>query len=366
MKKIDWHFERKALATHYLKTVYQGAINRIALLDVRRTGKTSFLLKDLYPVALENGFVPVYINLWTESENPATLIVSSIEQTLRAYKDKSSNTLKDIANTQIKKVEVGNSLLGKVAMEFDAKRAVEASQSDLLAINSALAELVKHCGDKVLIIIDEIQHLATSDKFDATQRALRTALDTFSDVCVVYSGSSRSGIDAMFSDKDKAFFNSAFLIDFPRLDREFVARCQQILKQDFSLNYNINELNDCYNSFDQSPFWFIQLVNYLLVNQASLKDGLLFVEAAIIQDGGFERLKTRVKPLDKQVLHALLANNSQMYSEQTLKSFSKKVGKKVTPSSVQASIRKLKTMGVISQYSDRYYAELPGFIKYLG
>ncbi|MFT4926901.1 MAG: hypothetical protein ACI8WB_003001, partial [Phenylobacterium sp.] len=242
MKKLNWHFGRTELALKYLKIVYQGAINRIALLDVRRTGKKSFLLKDFFPTALDQGFTPIYINLWSDPDNPALTILSAIEKTLAALETNPKSVLKDIASTEVKKVEVGSSLFGKMALEFSDKKAAAASDSELIQISEVLARLAVKCGDKAILIIDEVQHLATSHKFDTIQRALRTALDTHSTINLVYSGSSRSGIDAMFSDKDKAFFNSAFMIDFPRLDRAFVAHCRDTLQQYFDLDYNVNEL----------------------------------------------------------------------------------------------------------------------------
>jgi hypothetical protein len=110
MKKVNWHFQRKALAESYLQTLYQGAVSRIALLDVRRTGKTTFLLKDLFPIALENGFVPIYINLWSEPDNPTLAITQNLNHALLVLDDKVTSKLREVANTEIKKLEVGNNV----------------------------------------------------------------------------------------------------------------------------------------------------------------------------------------------------------------------------------------------------------------
>jgi len=179
MKKIDWHYHRQALAHSYLKNVYQGSVGRIALLDVRRTGKTSFLLNDFFPEAINNGFIPIYVNLWLEPENPALAIISAIEKTLNVLKDSARSKLKSIANTEIKKIEVGNTLIGRIGVEFTKKNAVHPTQSQLLAINTGFANLAKQGDGKVVLIIDEIQHLATHKHFDNIQRSLRTALDTY-------------------------------------------------------------------------------------------------------------------------------------------------------------------------------------------
>lgn len=365
MKKVNWHFQRRALAESYLKTVYQGAMNRIALLDIRRTGKTTFLLKDLFPIALDNGFVPVYINLWAEPENPAMAITQALNNTLSALNHSLKGKLSEIASTEIRKLEVGNNVFGKATVEFSDKNAHKPSESELYKITQLLEVLFDKCADKGLIIIDEIQHLASSEKFLPVQHALRTALDTYSDICVVFAGSSRSGVNAMFSDKDKPFYDSAFMIDFPRLGQEFVEHCCDTLGQNFSLNYDPVAVNAFYEEIDKSPFWMMKLTTYLMANQASLQEGTDYINALMVQDGDFANLKKRLKALDMAILHLIRQGCSALYSHKNIEYLGKEAGKKVTASSIQTSVKKLKNMGVISQYGDKYYMESPGFIRYL-
>ena len=365
MKKLNWHFERKSLAEDYLKIVYQGAINRIALLDVRRTGKTSFLLKDFFPVALKHKFVPIYINLWLDPVNPSTAIISSIRSTLDALDETSSVKLKNLAATNIRKIEVGNSLIGKLGVEFADSEVKTVNSSDLLEINTLIEKLVNKCGDKAILIIDEIQHLSSSAKFDSIQRSLRTALDTHNELNVIYSGSSRSGIDAMFADKDKAFFNSAMMIDLPRLGDEFVAHCREILKENFDLSYNTSDLIDFYHSVDRSPYWMMQLSNYLLAYKVNLAEAIAFISDLIIADGGFERMSQSLNKTDKAVLHFVLNNKDRIYTEVSMNKLSVLTNVKITPSKIQTSIIKLKSKGVISQCGKVFYMEMHGFLQYL-
>ncbi|WP_440056691.1 hypothetical protein ACSLBF_17575 (plasmid) [Pseudoalteromonas sp. T1lg65] len=365
MKKINWHFQRQALAESYLQTVYQGAISRIALLDVRRTGKTTFLLKDLYPIAIENGFIPVYINLWGEPDNPTLAITQALNNTLIALNETVKGKLTELAKSEIKKLEVGNNVFGKATIEFSDKNALKPSESDLFKIGQFIEALFNKCGDKIVIIIDEIQHLASSEKFLPVQHALRTALDTYSDISVIFAGSSRSGVNAMFSDKDKPFYDSAFMIDFPRLGEEFVRHCNDTLKKHFGLEYDVLAVNEFYEEIDRSPFWMMKLVTYLMANQASLKDGTDYIKALMVQDGDFENLKKRLREVDVEVLKQIKKGNNALYSNKTVEAISQEVETDVTPSVIQTSVKKLKTMAVISQYGDKYYIESPGFIRYL-
>jgi hypothetical protein len=365
MKKVNWHFQRKALAESYLQTLYQGAVSRIALLDVRRTGKTTFLLKDLFPIALENGFVPIYINLWSEPDNPTLAITQNLNHALLVLDDKVTSKLREVANTEIKKLEVGNNVFGKATIEFSDKRSHQPSQSELYKIGQLVATLFEKCGDKSVIIIDEIQHLSSSEKFLPIQHALRTALDTFSDISVVFAGSSRSGIKAMFSDKDKPFYDSAFILNFPRLGEEFVAHCCHRLSDHFGLCYDLNEMSLFYEKMDKSPFWMMKLVTYLMAHQVGLEEGSEYIHSLMIQDGDFANLKKRLKILDQAILSLIQQGETTLFSNGTVAKLTKQVGMKVSTSAIQTSIKKLKNMEVISQYGSHYYIELPGFINYL-
>ena len=169
----------------------------------------------------------------------------------------------------------------------------------------------------------------------------------------------------MFGDKDKAFFNSAFMIDFPRLDRPFVVHCRDILREAFELNYDLDALHQYYLEMDRSPFWMIQLVNYLMVHHASLEDGMAFVRAAIIEDGHFKQKARALNKADTAVLFHIVEEGEGLYTQNTLDKLAKAAKRKVSKSVVQGSVRKLITHQIISFYNGRYYLELPGFVQYL-
>ena len=121
---------------------------------------------------------------------------------------------------------------------------------------------------KPLLIIDEIQHLAQSDHFYPRQGALRTAFDLHGDrLPVVYAGSSRSGIQAMFADDKMPFYNSAYMADFPTMGIELVRHCCNILKDRFGLSYDRQEVADIFaRCFDHSPFWLSELIQQLVMH----------------------------------------------------------------------------------------------------
>lgn len=365
MSRIDWHYPRRDLAKRYLTGVTQGMMNRIALLGVRRVGKTEFLLRDLCPLALEEGYLPVYINLWASPEYPHETVIAALQTALTGRKDK--RRIRDALSNEVKKLEVGNSLIGKLGFEFEG--AVATIEPGVLTrIGQLVQQLVDTPNVKPLLIIDEIQHLAQNDHFYPLQGALRTAFDLHGDrLPVVYAGSSRSGIQAMFADDKMPFYNSAYMTDFPTMGIEFVRHCCEILKDRFGLSYDVQEVADIFvRCFDSSPFWLSKLIQHLVMHQCSVQAAAELVQEQIVLDGGFEALSKKLNSTDRAVLILIKEECRQLYAESTLQTIKERFGLNVKDSGITAALNKLKRHGLISQMGrSNYLIENAGFIEYL-
>lgn len=365
MAKPDWHYPRPQLAEHYLQSVKLGMMNRIALHGVRRVGKTEFLLRDLSPLALEKGYLPIYVNLWATPECPQQTFIAALQKAISNIDNKGA--VKSFLSAEVKKMEIGNNLLGKMGLEFGEK--VEAVEpSELLLIAELLEKIVKGQKRKVLLIIDEIQHLAQNDTFLPLQGALRTAFDSLSDeLPIIYAGSSRSGIQAMFSDNKMPFYNSAFLVEFPLLDEAFVDHCLTQMNTHFNRSYQRDGVVRIFKErFDSSPFWFSKLIQHLIMYNSSLEEANTVVCEQIILDGGFEKLARSLKPLDKALLITIGEGDFQPYAEQTRTMLQEKYALTVKPASITAALNKLQRRQVLSQLGrSEYIIENAGFVDYL-
>jgi hypothetical protein len=82
MKKVNWHFSRTDLALKYLKIVYQGAINRIA--RCTQDWQNIIFTKKFLSDSIRARFIPIYINLWSDPDNPALTILSAFRPRLCA------------------------------------------------------------------------------------------------------------------------------------------------------------------------------------------------------------------------------------------------------------------------------------------
>jgi hypothetical protein len=365
MAKPNWHYHRDKLARHYLQSVELGMMNRMALLGVRRVGKTAFLLQDLCPIAIEQGYLPIYVNLWASRERPHETFLHVLQTTLANITNKGA--LASMLGAEVKKLEVGNSFLGKMGLEF-GQQVPLIGHEDLILIAQLLEKLVETKGCKPLLIIDEIQHLAQSPAFLPLQSALRTSFDTLSDrLPIIYAGSSRSGIQAMFSDNKMPFYNSAFMVEFPVLDKAFVHHCHALMVEYFDLDVDVKALEVVHTqTFDYSPFWFSKLVQHLIMNKCSVAQATEIVCAQIILDGGFEPLSRSLKPIDKAVLITIKEGKGKLYADETLQMICQRFSLMIKPSGMTAALKKLQRRQLISQVGrSDYIVENAGFVDYL-
>lgn len=178
--------------------------------------------------------------------------------------------VKSVLSSEITKLSV----LG-VSAEFARLDPVIASD-DLVMIGNQLRLFLEVAKNKrVILVIDEIQHLITAKEFEPLQYMLRSILDELNeDIGVLYTGSSRKGLEAMFNNKDMPFYNSANQVAFPTLDRGYVDHVKNILEQHFSLNYCADDLFDFFKEVNFSAFGFDRLARHLPLEQGTLEEGI--------------------------------------------------------------------------------------------
>lgn len=196
-----WYFERTELAEKYLKVLNVGISSNLAIVGPRRKGKTLFVLNDISNLARKENYIPVYASLWQNINAPHEGLLLALEEALEALDKKIS--FSRILNTKIKKTSLGNDLIGKVEVEF-ADKPKNPDSKDLILLDQLLTKLQKKAKNKaVLLLIDEIQHLATSSHFDPLTHALRTMLDKRSGkVKTIFTGSSRHYMNLLFNPKN--------------------------------------------------------------------------------------------------------------------------------------------------------------------
>jgi len=329
-----WHFSRAALADAYLKQLEAG-LNSIAIFAERRKGKTEFLLEDLEPAAKERGLRTVYINFWARKSDPVYCIAQGVRRAL----DTSSSRLlrrwkKEFSVT-----------LGAI----QAKASIDPIKSPEFAMD-ALEMLIDGDG-AVLIMFDEIQHLATSSEFEELIASLRTFLDSNRKRArAVFTGSSQDRLNQIFRRQNAAFYRGASLVDFPDMEEDFLVFLLQNFKELTGRNLPLEGMVDVFSEYNHSPFMAVDLL------QTMMREGIYDFDRGLafylVNNNPFEEwsdLWGSLKMIDRVVLSEVIAKSRPLYQTETYKLISNILGvEKVGRGVIQASINRLRGLGILN------------------
>ncbi len=356
---ISWHYNRPSLAKNITQQLTSGLFNRIAYLGQRRIGKTMFLLKDLTPSLVKANCLPVYISMWSNKNAPQKEIINKLQISLKQIGKKSA--IQSVLTAEITKVKA----LG-ITAEFGTLDPVVAADDELILIGNLLRRLVEESANKrVILLIDEIQHLITAKEFSPLQYMLRTILDELNEsIGVLYTGSSRSGIEAMFNNKDMPFFNSANQVAFPHLGDNYVAHINAMLKKHFNLSYSTKELIKYFNSINQSAFWFDRLAQYLALNQTSLQEACKTINAMMQLESQYDSTVDALTKIQQGVL-VRVADNLSRYDENAMVLYKKLGVKNPNRSQIQSAYKSLQSKRLITKVAKTIFIEESGIAQFI-
>lgn len=174
---------------------------------------------DLAPAAARRRYLVLYVSLWGDVNAPHHALLDALETGLDAH-SKNRSAVRKLMDAAVKKVRVDSSFGVGAEVEF-ADAPTAPSKSELADVQRLLKSLAEQRPGKVLLLLDEVQHLTTHARFEPLQYALRTALDTLrGQINVVFTGSSRLGMRRMFGDNKAPFYHFAEQLPFPDLEKD--------------------------------------------------------------------------------------------------------------------------------------------------
>ncbi len=360
----NWHFPRPQLAQHYLDILALGISSNLAIIAPRRKGKTLFVLQDISPLAEKNKYLPVYASLWQNINAPHEGLILAIEDAIEALDKRAP--ISRLLKAKIKRTTVSNELLGKMEVEF-ADKATKVTSKELLLLEKRLEELQKKAGKKtVLLLIDEVQHLATSSLFDPLTHALRTMLDKRQGcVKTIFTGSSRHYMNLLFNESQSPFYHFVETVPFPDLGEEFINFLITRLDQEHSISISQKSLGQAFNAIDQSPYWMMKLVAHMLTFGSDIDSAQEYILELLEAAEGFEDIAKRMKAIDK-IVYLALSDSKNPFSKKLLSKIDKETSVKGIPSNIQRAIKRLAQQNLISQMDKgTYHIEKPGLKRYL-
>lgn len=180
----------------------------VFLSGLRRTGKTTFVLRDLVPALEDRGVIVVYVDLWSDARaTPASLVLNAVRATLRELQSQASASA------------------DAVGFGFDVEGVGEATGTTLA---TAFKAVVDRTHTDVVLIVDEVQHALTSEDGQHLLFALKAARDavnltpgTRGHFIFVGIGSHRANVAELSASRQQAFAGAA-TIDYPLLGEDYV------------------------------------------------------------------------------------------------------------------------------------------------
>lgn len=224
---MSQYFPRPALAAQIAKQLIrpdvlnEGLRSGLFISGQRRTGKTTFLLRDLIPALEQEGALVIYVDLWTDTKaNPAQLVRSAIAKALEELQTPGSTMLAKLA--RVSGVDVG-ALGFKFGFKLD-----KIGEPDGASLAQVITELVDQASRDVVLVVDEVQQAITTEEGNQLLLGLKAARDAINPrpgtpghFIFLGTGSHRAMVSELTARRTQAF-NGATSIPYPVLDADYV------------------------------------------------------------------------------------------------------------------------------------------------
>lgn len=354
-----FHHAREDLAASIVKQLTPdpifGALSGLHLAAPRRTGKSTFLRRDLVPAVLEADKFPIVVDLWEDrSRDPSDILRRRIGQVLDDLK---STVGKALDRSRLRRVS---------ALGFSVGLA------DLKPFSGTIPEGLERIGAGVgrdlVLVVDEAQQALVSEGGMNAMFALKAARDAMNQrqdgprLFLVMTGSHRSKLAELVLGARAPFYGGA-VQDFPVLGEDFVraliARIGEARKVKISLEDGIAAFDILMNR----PEAFMQALRDEIF-EAALSGAAINLtrRAEGVQSALWTSLEAELEGLSRvqrALMEALLEHGEGFspFSAQALEDVARRTGGSgVTKSTVQHAMRVLVEKELVWQPGAGRYA----------
>lgn len=338
---INWHYPRPDLTARVINTFDTGVSNTLTLFAPRRMGKTEFVLYDLIPEAAKRGYLPVYASFWDNKDNPTSALLQAINSALseRSWWKRATSRIGGAQasfRTGVDGFEAG--------LAVTESHPVAPDSASLEELRKKFAELLKK-NDRILLCLDEAQHLATSQAFENLVFFLRTLLDQNREkICVMYTGSSRDGLRKLFSRRKAALFQSSSQIDLPNLGSGFIEHMRDCYKNASGRDFSFSEAQRAFSLLHYVPREFRSVIEKMILTGT---DDILN-EAALanddqMEDNGYQAMWKSLKAIDQALLVWIALGKTGLYQDPCKEYLADKLGvDSIETHTIQNAINRLR------------------------
>jgi hypothetical protein len=345
----QWYFHRADLAQKLLNALVDGTGDPLALMGERRIGKTSFLLKDLIPAATKRGFSAVYVDLWQKRDQPLEAINYSLQEAIDELEVPATKIGRRLA-TPVKKIGLAG---GSVDLGDEPARRRPADP--YLLVDWLLRGLVGAARKPVLLVLDEIQELATVPNGENIVSAIRATITRRKEhVRAIFTGSSEVALQALLSRSRAALYEGASTLAFPHLDRAFIHFLAERANARLRRRVEEKELAAAFARLHDRPRPLIDLILLFASSDARSLAALLNDQLETqLGERDFDEQWYKLRPLHRLVC-STIARGSSVTSEAARGRYARELGRSaerglVSPGSVASALRSLQASHVIEK-----------------
>lgn len=298
MAHTNWHYPRSALAKHLISGFEQGLADRVTIFAPRKRGKTEFVVHDITPMARDQGILVVYVDFWRYKSSPARAFATAV---MTARRDQESWFSQVVSKSSLKTNL--NLYSGDLSVEVAPRR----KEAEKVVVESAFEEL-EATKKPILLLLDEVQHLATDPQFSDFTAALRSLMTARSDHKVkgIFTGSSQEGLAQLFKRTRAPFYGASANIDFPDLGEDFVEFELEVFRGvSGGVSLEPVKAKDIFNDMGRSPGMFIDLLKKMVLEQVhDLDEGVARFADALIEEANheFQAQWKAFSPLERALL----------------------------------------------------------------
>lgn len=341
MKDI-WHYPRTELAQQVMTLFNSGLSHALTFFAPRRKGKTEFLLKDISPLAKEQGYQVFYFSF------------------LDGTSDTQKRFIYELALFSQGKLAKGLNCLSSIEIQGFKAELAHASNDDLLHALNSLA----NDNRQTLLLLDEIQALSSVNHYPIIA-SLRTALDTNKDkIKVIFTGSSREQLRQMFSSSKAPFFHYGQNLNFPDLGKAFTDHLAGVFYHTTKRDLDNDELYTAFDEMAKSPQMARALIERMALNPlldiSTAKAGLL---DELQSTHEYLSLYHELTTLQQRLLQHIASEQGELYSTDNKERLSRELGAIISTANIQSAIRSLSKKGLIFKKIMAFMNIDDGFFK---
>lgn len=199
----------------------------VTLVSLRRMGKTGLLHHISHQNEIQDGFKFIYCDIYKATNLPEMINVlgNAVLSQLEKTTEKTIKKIKHFFSSFIPTISI-NPITFQTEIDFHIENTQQA-ETTIQQIFSMIA----HCNSRVILIIDEFQQI---EKFPEKniEAILRTHIQQTNNLNLVFSGSSKHILSAMFSHQDRPFYQSTQLMELGKINEKKYIR---FIKDKFTL-----------------------------------------------------------------------------------------------------------------------------------